>query len=137
MAVVQSPRTYTADTNGLDAGEVKIPTAEGVEMPGYRAMPLKGKTFPVVLVVEEMFGVHERIKDLCRRLAISPELFVRQGDVSKIENIQEIITELVSKVADSQGMSDLDSTVTPSVWPSPDSAGAAAWSGSTRRTARS
>jgi hypothetical protein len=74
-------------------------------------------------------------KDLCRRLAksgylaIAPELFARQGDVSKIENIQEIITELVSKVADSQGMSDLDSTVagpkrparaTPSVWPSPD-----------------
>jgi carboxymethylenebutenolidase len=51
--------SITADTNGLDAGEV--PTADGVETPGYRAMPLKGKTFPVVLVVEEMFGVHERI----------------------------------------------------------------------------
>ena len=110
--------TITTDTNGLDAGEMKIPTADGGEMPGYRAMPSKGKSFPVVLVVEEIFGVHEHIKDLCRRLAksgylaIAPELFARQGDVSKIENIQEIVSKVVSKVADSQVMSDLDSTVT-------------------------
>ena len=84
--------TITTDTNGLDAGELKIPTADGGEMPGYWAMPSKGKSFPVVLVVEEIFGVHEHIKDLCRRLAksgylaIAPELFTRQGDVSKIEN---------------------------------------------------
>jgi carboxymethylenebutenolidase len=96
---------------------VKIPTPDGGEMPGYRAMPSKGKSFPVVLVVEEIFGVHKHIKDLCRRLAksgylaIAPELFARQGDVSKIENIQEIVSKVVSKVADSQVMSDLDATV--------------------------
>jgi carboxymethylenebutenolidase len=109
--------TITTDTNGLDAGELKIPTADGGEMPGYWAMPSKGKSFPVVLVVEEIFGVHEHIKDLCRRLAksgylaIAPELFARQGDVSKFENVQEIISKVVSKVPDSQVMSDLDATV--------------------------
>jgi carboxymethylenebutenolidase len=105
--------TITTDTNGLSAGEVKIPTGDG-EMPGYRAMPDKGGPFPVVLVVEEIFGVHEHIKDLCRRLAkagyyaVAPELFARQGDVSKLENPQEIITKVVGKVPDSQVMSDLD-----------------------------
>jgi carboxymethylenebutenolidase len=108
--------TITTDAKGLEAGEVKIPVKEG-EIPAYRAMPDKGGPFPVALVVEEIFGVHEHIKDVCRRfakagyLAVAPELFARQGDVSKITNIQEIISKVVSKVPDSQVMSDLDATV--------------------------
>src|SRR5687768_3571041 len=106
----------TTDTNGLTAGEVKIPTGDG-EIPAYRAMPAKGSSFPTVLVVQEIFGVHEHIKDICRRLAkggylaLAPEMYARQGDVSKIENIQEIIKTVVSKVPDTQVMADLDAAV--------------------------
>ena len=108
--------TITTDTKGIEAGEVKIPV-KTEEMPAYRAMPSTGGPFPVVLVVEEIFGVHEHIKDLCRRLAklgyfaVAPELFARQGDVSKITNFREIISKVVSKVPDEQVMSDLDATV--------------------------
>ena len=105
----------TTDTNGLVAGEVKIPVSDG-EIPAYRAMPDKGKNFPVVLVVQEIFGVHEHIKDICRRfaklghMAIAPELYARQGDVSKMTDFREIITKVVAKVPDAQVMSDLDAT---------------------------
>jgi carboxymethylenebutenolidase len=111
-----SAQTITTDTAGLVAGEVKIPVSDG-EIPAYRAMPEKGTTFPVTLVVQEIFGVHEHIKDICRRfaklghLAIAPELYARQGDVSKMTNINEIISTVVSKVPDAQVMSDLDATV--------------------------
>ncbi len=111
-----SAATITTDTKGLEAGEVKIPVKDG-EMPAYRAMPSTGGPFPVILVVQEIFGVHEHIKDLCRRLAklgylaIAPELYARQGDVSKIEKIQDILSKVVSKVPDSQVMADLDATV--------------------------
>jgi carboxymethylenebutenolidase len=104
------------DTKGLDVAEVKVPTADG-EIPAYRAMPASGGPFATVLVVQEIFGVHEHIKDICRRLAklgysaIAPELYARQGDVSKMENIQEIISTVVSKVPDAQVLSDLDATV--------------------------
>jgi carboxymethylenebutenolidase len=111
-----SAETITTDTEGLEAGEVKIKTADG-QMPAYRAMPAKGGPFPVVLVVQEIFGVHEHIKDLCRRLAkagylaIAPELYARQGDVSKLTEIPDIVSKVVSKVPDAQVMSDLDATV--------------------------
>lgn len=111
-----SAETITTGTDGLRAGEVKIPTKDG-EMPAYRACPEKGENFPVVLVVQEIFGVHEHIKDICRRLAkqgylaIAPELYARQGDVSKLTDIQEIISKVVSKVPDKQVMEDLDATV--------------------------
>lgn len=111
-----SADTITTDTKGLEAGEVKVTTKDG-EIPAYRAMPEKGGPFPTVIVVQEIFGVHEHIKDLCRRLAkqgyyaIAPDLYVRQGDVSKIENIGEIIGKVVSKVPDAQVLSDIDSTV--------------------------
>ena len=111
-----SAQTITTDANGLDAGEVKIPVKDG-EIPAYRAMPAKGNRFPVALVVQEIFGVHEHIKDICRRfgklgyMAIAPELYARQGDVSKISDINEIISKVVSKVPDEQVMSDLDATV--------------------------
>jgi carboxymethylenebutenolidase len=108
-----SAETITTDAAGLVAGEVKVSVADG-EMPGYRALPEKGGPFPVVLVVQEIFGVHEHIKDICRRfgklgyLAVAPELYARQGDVSKMTNIDEIISQVVSKVSDAQVMSDLD-----------------------------
>jgi len=111
-----SAQTITTDTTGIEAGEVKIPTPDG-QMPAYRAAPAKGSSFPVVLVVQEIFGVHEHIKDLCRRLAkagylaIAPELYARQGDVSQITDFKKIIDEVVSKVPDKQVMDDLDATV--------------------------
>jgi len=110
---VQAQTTITTDTNGLVAGEVKIPVSDG-QIPAYRAMPEKGKNFPVVLVVQEIFGVHEHIKDICRRfaklgyMAIAPELYARQGDTSKLP-MNEIMP-VVSKVPDAQVMSDLDAT---------------------------
>src|SRR6478736_6075797 len=86
-----SAATITTDTSGIVAGEVSIHTSDG-RIPAYRAMPAKGKTFPVVLVLQEIFGVHEHIKDVCRRLAklgylsLAPEMYARQGDVSHIED---------------------------------------------------
>lgn len=103
------------DSEGLIAGEVKIPVKDG-QIPGYRAMPAKGTHFPVVLVVQEIFGVHEYIKDVCRRLAkagylaVAPELYARQGDVSKMSDIQKILDTVVAKVADAQVLGDLDAT---------------------------
>jgi len=108
-----SAQTITTSADGLEAGEVKIPVRDG-EIPAYHAMPAKGGPFPVVLVVQEIFGVHEHIKDICRRLAkvgylaVAPELYARQGDVSKETDIQKIISTVVSKVPDEQVMNDLD-----------------------------
>lgn len=104
------------DAAGLEAGEIKIPVSDG-HIPAYRAMPSAGGPFPVALVVQEIFGVHEHIKDICRRfaklgyLAIAPEMYARQGDVSQIADINEIITKVVSKVPDVQVMADLDAAV--------------------------
>jgi carboxymethylenebutenolidase len=106
----------STDAKGLVAGEVKIPTMTG-PVPAYRAMPEKGGKLPVVLVVQEIFGVHEHIKDVCRRLArlgyfaISVELYFRQGDVTRLTDNQEIFAKVVNHVPDSQVMSDLDSAV--------------------------
>ena len=113
---VTAQTMITTDASGLTAGEVKIPTSGG-DIPAYRAMPKSGGPFPVVLVVQEIFGVHEHIKDVCRRLAklgylaIAPEMYARQGDVSKMTDINEIISKVVSKVPDAQVMADLDATV--------------------------
>jgi carboxymethylenebutenolidase len=80
-------------------------------------MPEAGGPFPVVLVVQEIFGVHEHIKDLCRRLAkegtlaVAPELYAREGDVSKMTDIQQIVSEVVARVPDAQVMADLDATL--------------------------
>lgn len=106
----------STDVEGLTAGEIKVPTKDG-SLPAYRAMPAKDGSFPVVLVVQEIFGVHEHIKDVCRRLAkigylaVAPELYARQGDVSKMSDVNDIVTKVVSRVPDSQVMSDLDATV--------------------------
>jgi carboxymethylenebutenolidase len=112
---INAQSVITTDTSGLVAGEVKIPTTDG-EIPAYRAMPDKGKNFPAVLVVSEIFGVHEHIRDVCRRfaklghLAVAPEMFVRHGDVAQLANIQEVF-KIVQKAPDAQVMSDLDATV--------------------------
>jgi carboxymethylenebutenolidase len=111
-----SAETIMTDASGLTAGEVKIPVTGG-EIPGYRAMPRTGGPFDVILVVQEIFGVHEYIRDVCRRLAkqdylaVAPDLYSRQGDVMKLADINEIVTKVVSKVPDAQVMSDLDATV--------------------------
>jgi carboxymethylenebutenolidase len=110
-----SAETITTDAAGLEAGEFRIPTIDR-EIPAYRAQPASGGPFPVILVVQEIFGVHEHIKDICRRLAklgylaVAPELFFRQGDVSKITDFREIIGRVVAKVPDAQVLQDLDAT---------------------------
>jgi carboxymethylenebutenolidase len=118
FALAVSPaggETITTGSDGLTAGEVKIPVGD-MEIPAYRAMPAKGGPFPVALVVQEIFGVHEHIKDVCRRfaklgyMAIAPELYARQGDVSKLKSIDEI-RAVVMQVPDAQVMGDLDATV--------------------------
>ena len=97
-------------------GEAKIPTTEG-ELPAYFAHPATGTTFPIVVVNEEIFGVHEHIKDLCRRLAqagylaVATEYYARIGDLSKMTDAKEIMTTVVSKVPDAQVLSDLDAAV--------------------------
>lgn len=113
---VAAETLIATDSTGLVSGEVRIPVA-GTELPAFRAMPDSGRGFPVVLVVQEIFGVHEHIRDVCRRLAkaghlaIAPELYARQGDVSKMTEVQEIVTNVVAKVPDAQVMADLDATV--------------------------
>ena len=111
-----SAETIQTDTDGLEAGPVEVPAGD-IGLPAYAAAPRGGGPFPVVLVVQEIFGVHEHIRDVCRRfakqgyLAVAPELYVRQGDVSQLSDIQEIIRTVVAKVPDAQVMADLDATV--------------------------
>jgi carboxymethylenebutenolidase len=111
---IAAQTVITTDTQGLEAGDVKIPVRDQ-EIPGYRAMPAKGKNFPVALVVQEIFGVHEHIKDICRRfaklgyMAIAPSLYARQGDTTQLA--MEDVMKVVAKVPDEQVMSDLDATV--------------------------
>jgi len=109
---VQAQTMIVTDTQGLTAGEVKIPTQDG-EMPAYRAMPAGRSGLGTVLVVQEIFGVHEHIRDVCRRLAkagylaVAPELYARQGDVSNM-SAQEIVSKIVPMVSDAQVLGDLD-----------------------------
>jgi carboxymethylenebutenolidase len=111
---VNAQSVITTDTVGLTVGEVKVPVPDG-QLPAYRAMPATGGTFPTVLVVQEIFGVHEHIKDVCRRFAklgyyaVAPELFARATDTSKLTTIDEG-RAAAAKVSDKQVMSDLDST---------------------------
>ncbi|MEE4483310.1 dienelactone hydrolase family protein [Serratia ficaria] len=102
------------DEQGIHAGQTTIPS-QGDELPAYIAKPADhGGPFPVVLVVQEIFGVHEHIQDLCRRLAkqgylaIAPELYFRQGDANDYSDIGELFQQLVTKVPDRQVLSDLD-----------------------------
>jgi carboxymethylenebutenolidase len=100
--------------DGLDAGPVLIPGRDR-DLPAYAARPRGGAKVPVVLVVQEIFGVHEHIRDICRRLAklgylaIAPELYVRQGDPSTFADVPTLLKTIVAKVPDAQVMGDLDS----------------------------
>ena len=102
--------------DGLTAGEVTI-DVNGFKMPAYRAAPAGKTGLPVVLVLSEIFGVHEYIADTARRfaragyLAIAPELFVRQGDAKAASDIAKLMSEVIGKVPDAQVLGDLDATV--------------------------
>lgn len=107
--VIQTPST------NLQAGPVNIPLEGGQALPAYVARPAKaGGQLPVVLVVQEIFGVHEHIQDLCRRLAhvgylaIAPELYFRQGDPRQYKSIPDLQANIVRKVPDEQVLHDLD-----------------------------
>ena len=109
--------TITTPSDGLTAGAVKVKTNDGKEMDAYRAMPTSGTGFGTILVVQEIWGVHAHIADMCRRFAkagyyaVAPELYFRQGDPRAIEDTQALIRDIVAKVPDEQVMNDLDSTV--------------------------
>lgn len=110
-------QVITTDAQGLTAGMVEIPNRD-FKIPAYRAMPAGKTRLGTVIVVHEVFGVHEHIKDVCRRfakqgyLAIAPEFFARQGDVTQYKTIPEIYSNVVGKVSDAQVLSDVDAVIT-------------------------
>lgn len=114
---VAAQSVITTDTQGLSAGPVSIAVGD-FQMPAYRAAPANKTKAPVVLVISEIFGVHEHIADVARRLAkqgyfaIAPELFVRQGDAKAYTDIPKLLSEVVGKVPDAQVLGDLDATLT-------------------------
>jgi len=114
---VSAQTMIVTPADGLTAGEVKVKTKDGKEMAAYRAMPASGQGFGTILVVQEIFGVHAHIADLCRRFAkagyyaIAPELYFRQGDAKGYTDIPKLLAEVVAKVPDEQVMGDLDSSV--------------------------
>ena len=115
VSTVEAQAIHT-DTSGIVAGEVKIPTEDGI-IPGYYAKPEGAGPFAIVLVNEEIFGVHEYIADVCRRLAkagylaVAPEIYARQGDLRTMTDIGQIVSQVISKTPDAQVLADLDSAV--------------------------
>jgi carboxymethylenebutenolidase len=113
---VAAQSVIKTDTAGLTAGEISVKVG-GVTVPVYRAQPEGKKNPPVILVVSEIFGVHEHIADVARRfaklgyMALAPNLFVRQGDPLKIPNIADLMRDIISKTPDAEVMADLDATV--------------------------
>jgi carboxymethylenebutenolidase len=103
-------------TDGLEAGDVTVKTSGG-DMPAYRAYPKTGGNFATVLVVAEVFGLHEHIKDVCRRLAkagyyaIAPQIFFRVGDPAKVADLQTVLSTIIMKKPDAEAMADYDATV--------------------------
>jgi carboxymethylenebutenolidase len=116
LSVQPAGATIVTDADGLTAGDVKITVADG-DLPGYRAHPAAGGPFPLLLVIEEIFGVHEHIKDICRRLAklgylaVATEYYARIGDLSKMTDVPTIFKEVISKKPDAEYMTDMDATV--------------------------
>jgi carboxymethylenebutenolidase len=113
---VMAQNVIRTDTDGLTAGTISI-TVNGQNVPVYRAQP-EGKTnLPVILVISEIFGVHEHIADVARRfakqgyLALAPDLFVRQGDPTKVTSIAELQKGLIANTPDAQVFTDLDAVV--------------------------
>ena len=115
-APLMAQTAINTSAEGLEVGEISY-TVDGFKVPAYRAAPAGQKNLPVVLVVQEIFGVHEYIADTCKRfaragyLAIAPELYARQGDPSQYGEMAKLIAEVVSKVPDAQVMADLDAAV--------------------------
>ena len=113
---IMAQTVIRTDSSGIVAGEVRVPVANG-SMTAYRAQPTHGRHFPVVLVVSEIFGLHEWVQDICRRLAklgylaIAPDLFMRQGDPRKEPDMQKIMADIIARTPDAEVMSDLDATV--------------------------
>ena len=113
---VMAQTAIKTSADGLTAGEVSI-DVKGFKLPAYRAMPAGKQNLPVVLVISEIFGVHEYIADTCRRLAragylaIAPDLFVRQGDPMAYGEMAKLMSEVIAKVPDAQVMGDLDAAV--------------------------
>jgi len=115
---VAAQTVISTDMQGIVANQIWIPATGGL-MPTYVAMPDKGGPFPVLLLVMEVFGVHEHIKDVARRaakagyMAIAPELYARQGDATKysLNEVQKLVTDIVSKVSDAQVMGDFDAAL--------------------------
>lgn len=110
---VMAQTVIKTDTIGLTAGEIII-DVDGQSVPAYRAQPAGKTNLPVILVVSEIFGVHEHIADVVRRfakqgyLALAPELFVRQGDPRTYPTLSELIEKIINRVPDAQVMGDLD-----------------------------
>jgi carboxymethylenebutenolidase len=111
-----SAQTIRTSSEGLTVGEITVMVGD-YKMPAYRAAPAGKTNLPVVLVVSEIFGVHEHIADIARRfakvgyLAIAPELFVRQGDAQGYGELSKLMSEVVNKVPDTQVMGDLDACI--------------------------
>lgn len=114
---VQAQTMIVTPSDGLTAGAVSVKTSDGKDMMAYRAMPASGAGFGTILVTQEIFGVHAHIADICRRFAkvgyyaIAPDLYFRQGDATKVSDMQTLIRDFVSKTPDEQVMGDFDSTV--------------------------
>lgn len=112
-APLMAQTVIKTSAEGLEVGDISY-TVDGFKVPAYRAAPAGKKGLPVVLVISEIFGVHEYLADTCRRLAregymaIAPELFARQGDPSEYGEMAKLMTEVVAKVPDGQVMADLD-----------------------------
>jgi carboxymethylenebutenolidase len=109
-------QAITTPADGLVVGETKIPTSLG-DLPAYFARPATGTTFPIILVNEEIFGVHDYIKDVCRRLAkagylaIATEYYARIADLSKMTDVKEIIEKVISKAPDARYLEDVAATL--------------------------
>jgi carboxymethylenebutenolidase len=115
LPVVAQTQVQTS-TEGLDAAD-HIIVINGQDVPVYRAQPKDRTNLPVVLVISEIFGVHEHIKDVARRfakagyMAVAPDLFVRQGDATKAPDTATLMRTIIAKVPDAQVMLDLDTVV--------------------------
>ena len=113
---IMAQTAIKTSADSLTTGETTC-SVNGFKVPMFYAAPAGKKNLPVVLVIQEIFGVHEYIADTCRRfakagyLAIAPELFARQGDPTQYGEMAKLISEVVSKVPDAQVMTDLDGVV--------------------------
>lgn len=111
----QAGTTIHTSSEGLEQGAFELPTFDGV-INAYYAKPLGQEGAPVILVLQEVFGLHEHIRDVCRRFAregyfaVSVELYQRQGDPTAYDSVPDLISNVVSKVSDEQVFADLDAS---------------------------